>query len=267
MKGRQKPNLILVPKPTAWPAGLPLSPADTGRHRSGFLLSLAPSLPDWPLQIIKAYLEYSLHYQLAGHKDVWVKYEVMAMEQIFSLPMTGMGSEIMAYVADSLGYTKLMMGHLDLAIDLGKGWLSRMARADTSDAQKYFGLIFSAGSRAQKMWALLRNPNEQYKVLCWLSKCLLLKTRYLFKPFPKCGEEAMGMSTLGSLYAGHRGRWGGGLTAKRTTSLVTHHPLQTVLFSQNLTPLSLSHPIALASDQRRSDRCPHCGDQASTPTR
>ena len=29
--------------------------------------------------------------------------------------------EIMTYVADRLGYIKLLMGHLDLAIDLGKG--------------------------------------------------------------------------------------------------------------------------------------------------
>ncbi|XP_054443540.1 adenylate cyclase type 10 [Pteronotus mesoamericanus] len=103
-------------------------------------------------QIIKAYLEYSLHCQLDGRTGVWVKYEVMAMEQIFSLPLKGTGSEIMAYVAETLGYTKLIMGHLDLAIDLG--------------------------SRAQKMWVLLRNPNRQSKVLCWLSKCLLLKNRY-----------------------------------------------------------------------------------------
>ncbi|XP_037023402.2 adenylate cyclase type 10 [Artibeus jamaicensis] len=103
-------------------------------------------------QIIKAYLEYSLHCQLTGHEDVWLKYEVMAVERIFSLPMTNMGGEIVAYVADSLGYTKLIMGNLDLAIDLGY--------------------------RAQKMWALLRCPNEQHKVLCWLCKSLLLKTRY-----------------------------------------------------------------------------------------
>ncbi|XP_040307697.1 adenylate cyclase type 10 isoform X4 [Herpailurus yagouaroundi] len=102
-------------------------------------------------QIIKAYLDYSLHHQLAGYQGVWYKYEIMAMEQIFSLPLKGEGIEIVSYVADKLGYTKLLMGHLDLAIDLG--------------------------SRAQKMWALLRNPNRQYMVLCWLSKSLFLKTR------------------------------------------------------------------------------------------
>ncbi|XP_045694582.1 adenylate cyclase type 10 [Phyllostomus hastatus] len=104
------------------------------------------------LQIVKAYLEYSLHCQVTGQEDVWLKYEVLAIERIFRLPMTDVGSGIVAYVADLLGYTKVIMGHLDLAIDLG--------------------------SRAQKMWALLRNPNAQYKVLCWLSKCLLMKTRY-----------------------------------------------------------------------------------------
>ncbi|XP_070123730.1 adenylate cyclase type 10 isoform X5 [Equus caballus] len=103
-------------------------------------------------QIIKAYLDYSLHYQLAGYQGVWFKYEVMAMEQVFSLPLKGEGIEMVTYVADTLGYIKLIMGHLDLAYDLG--------------------------SRAHKMWALLRNPNRHYIVLCWLSKCLLLKTRH-----------------------------------------------------------------------------------------
>ncbi|XP_070447598.1 adenylate cyclase type 10 isoform X5 [Equus przewalskii] len=103
-------------------------------------------------QIIKAYLDYSLHYQLAGYQGVWFKYEVMAMEQVFNLPLKGEGIEMVTYVADTLGYIKLIMGHLDLAYDLG--------------------------SRAHKMWALLRNPNRHYIVLCWLSKCLLLKTRH-----------------------------------------------------------------------------------------
>ncbi|XP_032173937.1 adenylate cyclase type 10 isoform X4 [Mustela erminea] len=102
-------------------------------------------------QIIKAYLDYALHHQLAGYQGVWFKQELMAMEQIFNLPLKGVGIEIVSYVADTLGYTKLLMGHLDLAIDLG--------------------------SRAHKMWALLRNPNRHYIVLCWLSKSLFLKSR------------------------------------------------------------------------------------------
>ncbi|XP_029789204.1 adenylate cyclase type 10-like [Suricata suricatta] len=103
-------------------------------------------------QIIKAYLDYSLHHQLAGYEGMWFKYEIMAMEQIFNLPLKGEGIEIMSYVAHKLGYTKLLMGHLDLAIDLG--------------------------SRAHKMWALLRSPNRQCIVLCWLSKALFLKDRH-----------------------------------------------------------------------------------------
>ncbi|XP_047561108.1 adenylate cyclase type 10 isoform X1 [Lutra lutra] len=102
-------------------------------------------------QIIKAYLDYALHHQLAGYQGVWFKQELVAMEQIFHLPLKGVGIEIVSYVADTLGYTKLLMGHLDLAIDLG--------------------------SRAHKMWALLRNPNRHYIVLCWLSKSLFLKSR------------------------------------------------------------------------------------------
>ncbi|XP_070318848.1 adenylate cyclase type 10 isoform X1 [Odocoileus virginianus] len=103
-------------------------------------------------QIIKAYLDYSLYQHLAGYQDVWFKYEVMAMKQIFNLPLKREGVEIMTYVADRLGYIKLLMGHLDLAIDLG--------------------------SRAHKMWSLLRNPNRHYLVLCWLCKSLFLKNRY-----------------------------------------------------------------------------------------
>ncbi|XP_077012997.1 adenylate cyclase type 10 isoform X2 [Tamandua tetradactyla] len=103
-------------------------------------------------QIIKAYLDYSLYHQLAGYKGMWFKYEVMVMEQIFHLPLKGEGVEIVAYVADTLGSIKFVMGHLDLAIDLG--------------------------SRAHKMWALLRNPNRHYQVLCRLSKSLFLKSSY-----------------------------------------------------------------------------------------
>nr|KAF6412629.1 adenylate cyclase 10 [Molossus molossus] len=103
-------------------------------------------------QIIKAYLDYALHQQLAGYEGLWLKHEIMAMEQIFNLPLKGRGVETVAYVADTLGCNKFLMGHLDLAIDLG--------------------------SRAQKMWSLLRNPYKQSRVLRWLSRCLYMKNRY-----------------------------------------------------------------------------------------
>ncbi|KAK1329495.1 hypothetical protein QTO34_011685 [Cnephaeus nilssonii] len=103
-------------------------------------------------QIIKAYLDYSLLEQLAIQSSTWYKYEIMAMEMILNLPLKAEGIEIMAYMADTLGSNKFLMGHLDLAIDLG--------------------------SRAQKMWGLLRNPYKQYKVLCWLSRSLCLKIRH-----------------------------------------------------------------------------------------
>ncbi|KAM6217259.1 adenylate cyclase type 10 [Rhynchocyon petersi] len=103
-------------------------------------------------EIIKAYLDYSLHHQLAGYEGVWFKYEIMAMEQIFNIPLKGEGIEIVAYVAETLSCIKLIMGHLDLAIELG--------------------------SRAHKMWALLRNPNKHYQVLCKLSASLLLRCKY-----------------------------------------------------------------------------------------
>ncbi|XP_075396582.1 adenylate cyclase type 10 [Tenrec ecaudatus] len=103
-------------------------------------------------QIVKAYLDYSMHNHLVGCEGLWFKYELMVMELIFSLPLKGKGIEIVSYVAETLSYIKLLMGHLDLAIELG--------------------------SRAHKMWALLRNPNKHYLVLCRLSTALLLKCRY-----------------------------------------------------------------------------------------
>lgn len=96
-----------------------------GLSALGSVSALPLSPPLLPLQIIKAYLDYSLHYQLAGYQGVWFKYEVMAMEQVFSLPLKGEGIEMVTYVADTLGYIKLIMGHLDLAYDLGKVWLGK----------------------------------------------------------------------------------------------------------------------------------------------
>ncbi|XP_029417608.1 adenylate cyclase type 10 [Nannospalax galili] len=103
-------------------------------------------------QIIKAFLDYSLYHHLADYQDVWFKYEIMVMEQLLNLPLKGEGIEIMAYVADTLGYIKFLTGHLDLAIELG--------------------------SRAHRMWALLQNPNKYHMVLCRLSKSLFLKSRH-----------------------------------------------------------------------------------------
>lgn len=81
--------------------------------------------PPLPFQIIKAYLQYSMYSYLAGYRGVWFKYEVKAMEQITNLPLKGEGIKIVAHVADRLSYFKLMMGHLDLAIALGKDWMAK----------------------------------------------------------------------------------------------------------------------------------------------
>lgn len=106
----------------------------------GSLLGLpapcGPRAPHAAFQITKAYLELSLHHQLAGDQGVWFKYEIMAMEHIFSLPLKGEGIEIVAYAATMLGHTKLMMGHLELATDLGKGGLSKRGHAATCDTRK-----------------------------------------------------------------------------------------------------------------------------------
>ncbi|XP_055964576.1 adenylate cyclase type 10 [Sorex fumeus] len=102
-------------------------------------------------QIIKAYLDYSLHRQLSGHQEGWNKYEILAMKSISALPLKGENMEAVAHVADTLSYTKFMMGYLDLAIDLG--------------------------SRAHEMWSLIRNPDRHCHVLCWLSQSLCLSNR------------------------------------------------------------------------------------------
>lgn len=178
----QKCSLISVPKARARPGGQCRSPADIGQllpAACGAPSWSCPSLPHLPFQIIKAYLDYALHEQLASQNNTWYKNEIMAMEIILNLPLKAEGIEIMAYMADTLGCNKYLMGHLDLAIDLGKGWLSQTGHPDISNTQKSTGIVFSSGSRAQKMWALLRNPYKQYKVLCWLSTSLRLKTRYL----------------------------------------------------------------------------------------
>ncbi|XP_019064466.1 adenylate cyclase type 10 isoform X5 [Fukomys damarensis] len=103
-------------------------------------------------QIVKAFLDYSLFHQLAGHQGVWFPYELKAMELIAHLPLEGEAIEMVAYVAHVLSHIKFFMGHLDLAIELG--------------------------FRAQKMWALLQNPNKYCSVLCRLSSSLLLRNRY-----------------------------------------------------------------------------------------
>lgn len=51
---------------------------------------------------------------------MWFRYEILVMEQLLNLPMKDEAIEIMAYVADTLGHIKFLMGHLDLAIELGK---------------------------------------------------------------------------------------------------------------------------------------------------
>lgn len=53
---------------------------------------------------------------------MWFKYEILVMEQLLNLPLKGEAFEIMAYAADALGHIKFLTGHLDLAIELGKGW-------------------------------------------------------------------------------------------------------------------------------------------------
>nr|XP_020830302.1 adenylate cyclase type 10 isoform X6 [Phascolarctos cinereus] len=103
-------------------------------------------------QIIIAYLDYSLHSQLAGYQGLWFKYEVMAFEKIFNEPLNRETVEIIAYVAEKLSYIKYIMGYLDLSIQLG--------------------------FRAHGMWQLIKDPNRHCFVLQRLTVALFLKNRY-----------------------------------------------------------------------------------------
>ncbi|XP_068950616.1 adenylate cyclase type 10 [Petaurus breviceps papuanus] len=103
-------------------------------------------------QIIKAYLDYSLHSQLAGYHGLWFKYEVMAFENIFNKPLNKETIEIIAYVAEKLSYIKYIMGYLDLSIQLG--------------------------FRAHGMWQFMKDPSRHYFVLQRLSVALFMKNRY-----------------------------------------------------------------------------------------
>ncbi|XP_023562081.1 adenylate cyclase type 10 [Octodon degus] len=103
-------------------------------------------------EIVKAFLDYSQFHQLSGYQEMWFAYEIKAMERVCRLPVDSEAIEMVAYVADTLGHIKFVMGHLDLAIELG--------------------------FRAHKMWALLQNPNTYCSVLSTLSGSLLLRNRY-----------------------------------------------------------------------------------------
>ncbi|XP_043860540.1 LOW QUALITY PROTEIN: adenylate cyclase type 10 [Dromiciops gliroides] len=103
-------------------------------------------------QIIKAYLDYSLHSQLAGYQGLWFKYEVMAIENIFNKSLNKNIVEIIAYVAEKLSYIKYIMGYLELSIQLG--------------------------FRAHDMWQLIKDPNRHYFVLQRLTVALFLKNRH-----------------------------------------------------------------------------------------
>lgn len=91
---------------------------------------------------------------------MWFKYEVMAMEHIFNLPLKGEGIEIMTYVADKLGYIKLITGHLDLAIELGKGWQSKRGHANTRIPRNILELFSSQALEPRRCGHCSRNLTD-----------------------------------------------------------------------------------------------------------
>uniref|UniRef100_F6YGE4 Adenylate cyclase type 10 n=1 Tax=Monodelphis domestica TaxID=13616 RepID=F6YGE4_MONDO len=103
-------------------------------------------------EIIKAYLDYSLHSQLGRYQGLWFKYEVMAIETIFNKPLNKETIEMILHVAVKLSHIKFLMGYLELAIQLG--------------------------FRAYRMWQLTKSPNIEYMVLHRLGRALFLKNRY-----------------------------------------------------------------------------------------
>ncbi|XP_044530803.1 adenylate cyclase type 10 [Gracilinanus agilis] len=104
-------------------------------------------------QIIKAYLDYSLHSQLGGYQGLWFKYEVMAIECIFNKPLNREAIEMIVHVAVKLSHIKFLMGHLELSIQLG--------------------------FRAYRMWQQTKTPNIHYMVLHRLGRALFLKNRFV----------------------------------------------------------------------------------------
>lgn len=153
--------------------------------------TMAPAcLPAAALQIVKAFLDYSMFHQLAGYGEMWFPYELKAVERIYQLPLEGEAIEMVAYVANTLGHIKFVMGHLDLAIDLGKGQRGGK-RGKMQDSPKLGFLL--PGFRAYRMWSLLRNPNEYCSVLCTLSSALLLRNRYWSQSRPRSQEPCSGL--------------------------------------------------------------------------
>lgn len=64
-----------------------------------------------------------MYHYTAGYQGMWFKYEILVIEHLMNLPINTEAIEVIAYVADKLGHIKFITGHLDLAIELGKGWL------------------------------------------------------------------------------------------------------------------------------------------------
>ncbi|XP_044295320.1 adenylate cyclase type 10 [Varanus komodoensis] len=103
-------------------------------------------------QIISSYMEFSLCCQLIGCQHEWMKYELMAIRRSSHLRVVGEGLLITAKLALSLGYMKLCLGNLPLAIQLGY--------------------------RAHELCEQLKKPKLDYIVLADLFTALFLSTRY-----------------------------------------------------------------------------------------
>ncbi|KAF7241423.1 Adenylate cyclase type 10, partial [Varanus komodoensis] len=103
-------------------------------------------------QIISSYMEFSLCCQLIGCQHEWMKYELMAIRRSSHLRVVGEGLLITAKLALSLGYMKLCLGNLPLAIQLGY--------------------------RAHELCEQLKKPKLDYIVLADLFTALFLSTRH-----------------------------------------------------------------------------------------
>ena len=68
-------------------------------------------------------MEFSLCCQLMGYQQEWLKYGLMAIERSLHLQVDGERLLIIAKLAQSLAYTKLCLGNLPLAIQMGKSVL------------------------------------------------------------------------------------------------------------------------------------------------
>uniref|UniRef100_A0A8D2LEA2 Adenylate cyclase 10 n=1 Tax=Varanus komodoensis TaxID=61221 RepID=A0A8D2LEA2_VARKO len=150
-------------------------------------------------QIISSYMEFSLCCQLIGCQHEWMKYELMAIRRSSHLRVVGEGLLITAKLALSLGYMKLCLGNLPLAIQLGyrAHELCEQLKKPNRRGQRpspQSGLLLTSPRYQDSVqvlsWleALFIQDNNIIGQAFFISGCLnlMLYAGFSFKPFQHC---------------------------------------------------------------------------------